>query len=63
MRVAMTGLPAVVQAALGLALGSGIDVAETVTAGDPIVALGAGPFAPFAAVAAAESSANPIERG
>ena len=56
----MTGLPAVVQAVLGLELGSGIDVAETVTAGDPIVALGSGPFA---AVAAAESSANPIERG
>ena len=62
-RAATIGLPAEAEAPLTLALSCGDDVAETVAAADPIVALGTGPFEPFSAIAAAESSANPIERG
>ena len=60
---AMIGLPTETETALDFALCCGIDVAETVTAADPIVALGIGLFAPFSAIAAAESLANPIESG
>jgi hypothetical protein len=62
-RAATRGLPAESEAPLCLALCCGDDVAEIVAEADPIVALGTGPFEPSSAIAAAESSANPIERG
>lgn len=62
-RAATKGLLAEAEPPLVLELCFGDDVAETVAEADPIVALGTGPFEPFSAIAAAESSANPIERG
>ena len=54
-RAATKGLPVEAEAPLVLD--------DTVAEADPIVGLGTGPFKPFSATAAAESSANPIERG